>query len=81
LVPRALAVRVEGLNERAEPVEIIARGWYARILQHEIDHLDGTLYLDRMEPRSFSTVDNQRRYWARKKVAEIRAALGLAERR
>src|SRR5258708_7695373 len=37
IVPRALAVRVDCLNERAEPVTIQARGWYARILQHEID--------------------------------------------
>jgi peptide deformylase len=81
LVSRARGVRVEALNEHGQPVTLTARGWYARILQHEIDHLDGTLYLDRMEPRSFSTVDNQRRYWARKKVAEIRAALGLAERK
>ena len=57
-VPRATNVRVECLNERAEPIIINAEGWYARILQHEIDHLNGTLYIDRMETRSFSTVEN-----------------------
>jgi|SRR5579863_1485576 len=62
MVPRAREVRVECLNERAERVVIDASGWYARILQHEIDHLQGTLYLDRMNPRSFSTLDNQTRY-------------------
>ncbi|HEX9869498.1 MAG TPA: peptide deformylase, partial [Candidatus Tectomicrobia bacterium] len=36
LVPRAIAVRVDCLNERGEPQVIQARGWYARILQHEI---------------------------------------------
>lgn len=46
LVRRFLVVRVECLNERAEPVSIEARGWYARILQHEIDHLNGTMYVD-----------------------------------
>src|SRR6185437_4066170 len=46
VVPRARRVRVECLNERAEPVIIEASGWYARILQHEIDHLSGTLYID-----------------------------------
>jgi peptide deformylase len=61
-VPRARAVRVECLNERAERVVIDATGWYARILQHEIDHLHGTLYIDRMNPRSFSTLDNHTRY-------------------
>jgi peptide deformylase len=81
LVSRARAVRVEALNEQGQPVVLSARGWHARILQHEIDHLDGTLYLDRMEPRSFTTLDNQRRHWARKTVAEARAALGLPERK
>src|SRR5579875_670500 len=38
IVPRALCVHVEALNEHAEPVVIDATGWYARILQHEIDH-------------------------------------------
>lgn len=63
VVRRSLAVRVEALNERAEPVTIDAHGWYARILQHEIDHLQGTLYIDRMRTRSFMSVDNHARYW------------------
>jgi len=58
LVPRALSVRVECLNERAEPVTIEATGWHARILQHEIDHLHGKLYIDSMESESFTTLDN-----------------------
>ena len=58
LVRRALNVRVECLNERAEPITIDAHGWYARILQHEIDHLNGTLYIDRMNTRTFSTNEN-----------------------
>jgi peptide deformylase len=62
VVPRALAVRVDAMNERAEPVVIRARGWYARILQHEIDHLHGTLYIDRMQSRSFSTRENFMRF-------------------
>ncbi len=62
VVPRALRVRVECLDEKAEPVTIRAEGWYARILQHEIDHLHGRLYLDRMHVRTFSTLDNHTRY-------------------
>jgi peptide deformylase len=61
-VRRALHVRVECLNERAEPVTIEAEGWYARILQHEIGHLQGELYIDRMDSRTFTTVDNHTRY-------------------
>jgi peptide deformylase len=81
LVARASAVRVEALDHQGQPVSISARGWYARILQHEIDHLDGTLYLDRMETRSFTSAENHRRYWASRQVAEVRKALGLPEPR
>ncbi|HYO54847.1 peptide deformylase [Archangium sp.] len=80
LVQRARAVRVEAFDENGQAVSIQARGWYARILQHEIDHLDGMLYIDRMEPRSFSTLENHRRHWAARQVAEVRQALGLPER-
>ncbi len=71
LVPRSRRVTVECWNERAEPVRIEASGWYARILQHEIDHLYGRLYIDRMRPRTFMTVDNFGKYWKDKRVAEI----------
>ena len=59
------------LNENAEPLVIRAEGWYARILQHEIDHLHGILYLDRMRSRSFSSADNNARYWKDTPVAEF----------
>jgi peptide deformylase len=75
IVPRALAVRVNCLNERAEPVTIRARGWYARILQHEIDHLHGTLYIDRMLTRSFMGRVNFERYWKDVPVAEFKRLL------
>jgi peptide deformylase len=61
VVPRARAVTVEALDHRGEPVTINASGWYARILQHEIDHLNGTLYIDRMKTRTFSTARNMMR--------------------
>ncbi|MFL5344916.1 MAG: peptide deformylase [Hyalangium sp.] len=80
LVARARGVRVEALDEKGSPVSISARGWYARILQHEVDHLEGTLYLDRMETRSLATMENYRRHWAGRSTAEVRKALGLPER-
>ena len=79
LVQRARGVRVEALDKNGAPVSISAQGWYARILQHEVDHLEGMLYLDRMETRSFATLDNHRRYWAGRTVAQVREALGLPE--
>jgi peptide deformylase len=71
VVHRAKQVRVECLNEKAEPVIIAAGGWYARILQHEIDHLHGALYIDRMNSRSFCTQENYARYWKDRSIAEI----------
>ena len=77
LVRRASEVRVECLNEGAEPITLEARGWYARILQHEIDHLNGTLYIDRMETRSFMTVENLGRNWGNRTIEQVRSELGL----
>ncbi len=72
IVPRCRKVRVEYLNEKAQPQIIEASGWYARILQHEIDHLNGTLYIDRMDSRSFTTVENFNRHWKDKPIAEAK---------
>jgi peptide deformylase len=77
LVPRALEVHVEALNERAEPLIIDAIGWYARILQHEIEHLEGALYVDRMHSRSLTTIENQKRYWDGKPIRHVREELRL----
>jgi len=77
LVSRSRAVRVTCLDERAEPRVIEATGWYARILQHEIDHLRGTLYIDRMRTRSFTTMENLVEYWKGKPVSEIRSELEM----
>jgi peptide deformylase len=49
-VPRAYKVRVSGLNDRGERVEMDFDDWVARIMQHEIDHLDGVLFIDRIAP-------------------------------
>jgi peptide deformylase len=48
-VERPEAITVKGYNRRGQPVSIKAKGWLARIFQHEIDHLDGVLYIDRAD--------------------------------
>lgn len=48
-VERAHSVSVKGFNRRGQAVKIKANGWLARIFQHEIDHLDGVLFVDRAE--------------------------------
>jgi peptide deformylase len=75
LVPRARRVRVECLDEHGAKKVIEASGWYARILQHEIDHLYGGLYIDRMHTRTFTSSDNWAEFWKAKPVSEIRKTL------
>lgn len=48
-VERAHSVTVKGFNRRGQPLKIKANGWLARIFQHELDHLDGVLFVDRAE--------------------------------
>ena len=47
-IKRAKEVEVEALNEKGEKIHLKAQGLPARILQHEIDHLDGVLFIDRI---------------------------------
>jgi peptide deformylase len=77
LVPRARKVRVECTDERGQRKVIEASGWHARILQHEIDHLHGTLYIDRMQSRTFSSLDNWTQFWKGKTISEIKKAHDL----
>jgi len=76
LVPRARGVVVEYLDQRGNPKTIEASGWYARILQHEIDHLYGNLYVDIMSARSFSSIENWEKFWKGKPIGDVRSALG-----
>jgi len=76
IVDRSLDVRVDCLNERGEEITIKAHGWYARILQHEIDHLNGTLYIDRMKTRTYSTGENMQRFWNNQTIEQVLAEVG-----
>nr|XP_053647921.1 peptide deformylase, mitochondrial-like isoform X2 [Cherax quadricarinatus] len=53
VVPRYQAVRLTGVDRNGEPIILESRGWISRIIQHEMDHLDGKLYIDLMDPKSF----------------------------
>lgn len=56
-VPRAMTVTVKGQDTEGQPVHIKAEGFLARVFQHEIDHLHGKLYVDRVEsPEKLWTV-------------------------
>jgi peptide deformylase len=75
VVPRARKVKVECLDAQGRPKVIRASGWHARILQHEIDHLSGALYVDRMRSVTLCTLDNFNRHWKGKSMAEVKRLL------
>jgi peptide deformylase len=77
VVARHRSVLVEALDEHGEPRSWRFSGWPARIAQHEIDHLEGVLYLDRVETRSLCTADAYQQRWAHCSVADASAALGF----
>lgn len=79
IVPRAHMIRVECLDEHGQSKTIDASGWHARILQHEIDHLQGNLYIDRMRGRTFTSLDNFTRFWKGKPTAEVCSLLRQPE--
>ncbi|KAI5070474.1 hypothetical protein GOP47_0014817 [Adiantum capillus-veneris] len=60
LVERHLEVEVSGFGQDGLPIKIRASGWQARILQHECDHLQGVLYVEKMVPKTFRTNENLR---------------------
>ena len=49
-VPRAVAIRLRAQDVEGNPVELAPEGFFARVIQHELDHLDGVLILDRTAP-------------------------------
>src|ERR1700734_362478 len=62
VVTRHRSVRVEALDADGQPVDRVFSGWAARIVQHELDHLRGRLYLDQVETRSLCSSANYARY-------------------
>ena len=76
ITPRAREVRVECLDENGNEKTIDARGWYARILQHEIDHLCGKLYIDVADKKTEIINDEtNRKKWLNATSVEIEAFL------
>lgn len=77
VVPRHTEVRLRALDEEGRAVDEVFRGWPARIVQHETDHLDGVLYLDRAETRSLSSNQAMAERWGQPTPEEAAAALGF----
>jgi peptide deformylase len=70
-VPRAVEIDVRAYDRRGRRLDLHVRGFTARVIQHETDHLDGVLFFDRM--KSFDTLtflDEYSRYWGSREVPE-----------
>ena len=77
VVSRYHRVRLSAQDRAGRGYQLELSGWPARIVQHETDHLDGVLYLDRAEMRSLSTSTNYEQYWAQPTPAAAAAALAF----
>ena len=68
-VPRARQISVRAYTRAGKKTEFAAAGFIARVLQHEADHLDGTLFFDRMKSfQSLAFLEEFGRYWSRRDV-------------
>jgi peptide deformylase len=79
MVERFREVEVTGLDEKAQPQTWRVKGWPARILQHEVDHLGGTLYIDRMLTRTFGTLPQVKARFGGKPISEVKEELGVTK--
>ncbi|HKA32054.1 MAG TPA: peptide deformylase [Candidatus Binatia bacterium] len=67
LVPRYTKLRVRALSHEGRELDFVASGFHARVIQHEFDHLNGKVYLDRMPDLStLAHLQEYIRYWAEK---------------
>lgn len=77
VVPRPLRVRLRGQDQTGRELDEEFHGWPARIVQHETDHLNGTLYLDRALMRSLSANEHALERWAEPTPTRAAAELGF----
>ncbi|WP_328778861.1 peptide deformylase [Streptomyces canus] len=77
VVARSDQVRLTCEDEHGRPVDEVFSGWPARIVQHETDHLDGMLYLDRAELRSLSSNQAMAERWTQPTPELAAASLGF----
>jgi peptide deformylase len=66
MVPRYKSVRVQACDRHGQPLDFVALDFHARVIQHEFDHLNGKVYLDRMRDLATLTfLQEFSRYWLR----------------
>jgi peptide deformylase len=72
-VMRAMTVEVKGLDRTGKPIRIEATEYLARVFQHEIDHLDGILFIDRADPASLHWITEEEEEGRVRKARATRA--------
>ncbi|MCP9207663.1 peptide deformylase [Streptomyces cucumeris] len=77
VVSRPERIRLRGQDETGREVDEEFTGWPARIVQHETDHLDGVLYLDRAETRSLASAQAVTDYWSQPTPEAAARSLGF----
>jgi peptide deformylase len=64
VVPRYTSVRLEGYDRDGQTIDLVAKDFFARVIQHETDHLDGIVYVDRMRDLStLSHIAEWQKHW------------------
>jgi len=77
MVTRHREIAVSYLDQNGDEQEWRPRGWQARVVQHEYDHLERVLYTDKMIAKSFMSTDEYRRRHATKLIADLKQELGI----
>jgi peptide deformylase len=78
VVARHETVGLRAQDARGQAIDEVFSGWPARIVQHETDHLDGTLYLDLAETRSLSTTEDVLKRWSQPTPVVAARELGFS---
>jgi len=64
VVPRFTAVRLQGYDREGRAIDVVAKEFFARVIQHETDHLNGIVYVDRMRDlRTLSHIAEWNKHW------------------
>lgn len=72
VISRAKKVKVSASDRTGKPISYTATGWFARILQHEIGHLNGELYIDHIQHKSLISVKNFTELWRDASQSKVR---------
>ena len=78
-IPRAITVHVSAMDLSERPFQFVATGFLARALQHEIDHLNGVLFIDRMLSEARKALEETLRAMEKETLAKLK--IGKRERR